>query len=170
MGALGAEVVPISRSGAGAIGIGAIAPPPSCPPNWPPAGAAAKSPRGRSDGENADRCTVSAYPDALLLATVTRSETGAGVSPEAALPKLMLGRSRAMERTGWMSMSTAAFSDTPRGGGEPPEQGSAGVAELRGAGADAEKSLEFVSVSVQPFAARIAAVVLLIAGAGPPPS
>ena len=67
-------------------------------------------------------------------------------------------------------MSTAAFAAAPTGGVPPPEQGAAGVDEFRGVGAAAEKSLEFESVSVQPSAARVAAVVLLIAGAAPDPS
>src|SRR5262245_19785853 len=160
----------MSRSGAGAIGIAAIAPPASPLPSWPPLGADADSPSGRSDGTNAERWTVTAYPAAWLLATVTRSETGAGVSPDEALPKLMLGRSSAIERTGWMSMSTETFADTLSAGGGAPEHGAAAAAEFRGAGAAAAKSLEFASVSVQPPPVRMAAVVLLSAGSATPPS
>ena len=58
--ALGAAVVPTSRSGAGAIGIAAIAPPASEPPSCPPAGAVPAIPSGRSAGAKAARFTVSA--------------------------------------------------------------------------------------------------------------
>src|SRR5207244_1698503 len=55
--ALGAAVVPTSRSGAGAIGIATFVPPPS----WPLFGAeAAAIPSGRSAGANADLCTARA--------------------------------------------------------------------------------------------------------------
>src|SRR4029077_18871102 len=94
---------------------------------------------------------------------------GAGVSPAAAWPKLMLGRSSAIERTESTSMSTGASCETPQRGGGGADHGAAAVAELRGVGAPAEKSLEFASVSVQPSPARIAAVVLPVAGAAPPP-
>jgi len=53
-------VVPMSRSGAGAIGIAALAPAPSCGPIWPPVGADAVMPSGRSAGWKAERWTVSA--------------------------------------------------------------------------------------------------------------
>ena len=43
------------------------------------------------------------------------------MSPTAALPKLMFDRSSAIESTGLMSMSTAAFCETPPvGGGADP--------------------------------------------------
>ena len=90
-----------------------MAPPASAGPIWPPLGAVPAMPSGRSAGEKAVRWTVTAYPLALLLTTVTRSETGAGVEPAVAFPKLTLGRSSAIERTGWMSMSTAALCETP---------------------------------------------------------
>src|SRR3970040_740600 len=45
-----------------------------------------------------------------------------------------------------------------------------GLAVLRGAGAPAEKSAALLSVSVQPFPTRTAAVVLLKVGAAPVPS
>ena len=48
--ALRADVVPMRRSGAGAIGIAAFAPPASCGPICPPAGAVAVIPSGRSAG------------------------------------------------------------------------------------------------------------------------
>src|SRR6202008_3942059 len=80
--AVRAEGVPITRSAAGAIGIAARAPPDSPGPSVPPAGAVLARPSGRSAGVNTVRCTASAYPAALLLTTVTRSEIGAGVSPE----------------------------------------------------------------------------------------
>ena len=100
---------PDEQVGAGAIGMAAIAPPASEPPICPPLGAVPAMPSGRSAGRNAVRWTVTAYPLALLLTTVTRSETGAGVAPDVAFPKLTPGRSSAIERTGWMSMSTAAL-------------------------------------------------------------
>src|SRR5512140_2366600 len=52
----------------------------------------------------------------------------------------------------------------------PPAHGASGVAELRGAGVPAEKSARFESVSVQPLAARSAAVVFARVGAVSPPS
>src|SRR5262249_57794165 len=107
--AVAPAVVPTRRSDAGGIGIAAVAPPASAGPICPPAGAEPAMPSGRSAGWKADRWTVSAYPVALLLTTVTRSDAAVGVEPATALPKLTLGRSRAMESTGWMSMSTAAF-------------------------------------------------------------
>ena len=64
--------------------------------------------------------------------------------PAAAWPKLMLGRSSAIERTESTSMSTgAACEGPPPGGGGETEQGVAEAAEFRGDGAAAEKSLEF---------------------------
>jgi len=91
-GALGAVELAICRSGAGAIGIATS----------DPLGGAA-IPSGRSAGANAERWTVSAYPDALLLTTVTRSEIGAGVLPERIFPKLRLDRSSEIESTGCRS-------------------------------------------------------------------
>src|SRR5947208_898464 len=127
-------------------------------------GAVPEIPSGRSAGVKADRWMVSAYPVSLLLTTVTCSDTEAGVSPAAALPKLTVDRSSAIESTGWMSMSTAALWETPSGGGGGPEpHEAAGVDELCGAGDAEEKSLELSSVSVHPAPARTAASVLLIA-------
>jgi hypothetical protein len=54
--------------------------------------------------------------------------------------------------------------------GWPVGQGLGGVAVVRGIGAAAAKSAPFWSVSVQPPAPRVAAVVLLGAGVGPAPS
>jgi hypothetical protein len=105
-----------------------------------------------------------------LLATVTRSDTLGGVSPATPWPKLMLGRSSAIDKIGWMSMSTPAFPETPSSGGGAAAQRARAAAELRGAGAWAEKSVAFVSVSVHAPSTRTAATVLLIAGAGPFPS
>ena len=144
-------------------------PPTSDGPSCVPPGAEPEMPSGRSAGTNDERCTVSAYPVALLLATVTRSEMAEGVSPDTAFPKLTVGRSRAIERTGWISMSTAAGCETlPAGGDELHE--AAADDELRGDGVAVEKSAEFTFVSVQPEPPRTAAVVLLSAGAGPAPS
>ncbi len=47
----------------------------------------------------------------------------------------------------------------------PPPQGAAVVAVLRGVGATAVKSVELLSVSVQPFPPRLSAVVVEGAGA-----
>ena len=55
-------------------------------------------------------------------------------------------------------------------GGVVALQEAAGDAELRGDGATAVKSATLEFVSVHPASARSAAVVLLSAGAGPPPS
>jgi hypothetical protein len=168
---LGDDVVPIRRSAAGAIGMAAFAPPASCAPIVPPLGAEAVMPRGRSAGWKAERCTVSAYPAAFVFETVTRSETAAGESPAIAFPKLMFWRSSVIESTDEMSMSTPALADAESpGGGGVPEQDPAVVAELRGAGVAPAKSLEFVSVSVQPSPARRAPVVLLRPVAAPEPS
>src|SRR5258706_6400150 len=100
--------------------------------------------------------------------TVTRSEIAVGVLPEGTLPKLRLDRSSAIDSTGWRSTSTAAFAE--KLGVDPPEHGAAAERALCGAGATAEKSAAFAFVSVQPPAARTAAVVLLSAGAAPAPS
>ena len=85
-GPVAAAAVPISRSAAGATGIGAR-PPPSEPPSCAPAGAVADRPSGRSPGVNAVRWTVSEYPAASVEVTVTRSDTGAGVLPGDRLPE-----------------------------------------------------------------------------------
>ena len=76
-----------------------------------------------------------------------------------------------IERIGWISMSTAAFCETPApGGGGCAVQGAAAVAEFRGVGAVSEKSAELSPVSVQPPPVRSAAVVLLSAVAAAAPS
>src|SRR5215831_19392745 len=104
----------------------------------------------RSAGVNAVRCTVNAYPAASFEVTVTRSETGLGVLPATAWPKLMLLFSSERDSAGWTSRSTAAFCETPDGGGAEPEQVTTAVCALRGAGAAAVKSELLASVSVQP--------------------
>src|SRR5215468_552791 len=96
---------------------------------------------------------------------VTRSDTAAGTSPATTVPKLIVGRSSVIERTAWMSTSTAALCERPPVGGGEPEQADAAVAEFRDAGATAVKSAELEPVSVQPLPARTAAVVLDSAGA-----
>jgi hypothetical protein len=58
----------------------------------------------------------------------------------------------------------------PGGVGVPPPHGLAGDALLRGAAAAVAKSALLLSVSVQPFAARKSASVVLGAGAVPEPS
>ena len=55
-------------------------------------------------------------------------------------------------------------------GGVHPEQVLIGEEVLRGLGASAAKSVALLSVSVQPFAPRSTAVVLLGAGVGAEPS
>ena len=105
-----------------------------------------------------------------MLTTVTASETEAGVPPETTLPKLTEGRSSAIERTGWISMSTAALWEMPELGGGGAVQPRAGLDEFRGVGAEAEKSVELSPLSVQPPSARKAAVVLFSAAAAPAPS
>jgi hypothetical protein len=106
-----------------------------------------------------------------LLSTVTRSEIGAGVEPEAAAPKSSDARSSEIESTALRSTATLADADAlgPPGGG-PPAQGWAAEAELCGAGAPVAKSAELTSVSVQPCPARMIALVALGAGAAPEPS
>src|SRR5207245_2077359 len=54
------EVVPISRSVAGAIGRLTTAPPPRAGLSWPPVGAELESPSGRSAGVKAARWTLRA--------------------------------------------------------------------------------------------------------------
>jgi len=105
----------------------------------------------------------------LLLLTVTRSDTGAGVVPDEAVPKLIAGCSSASERLFWMSMSTLAEPVVPPED-PPPAQLVAGDEVLRGVGVSAEKSSAFEPVSAQPASARIAAVELLRAAATAAPS
>src|SRR5262249_26023814 len=110
-------------------------------------------PSGRSAGVNAVRCTDRALPVSLVLTTETCSETEAGVVPVAALPKLTLECSSAMEMTGWMSMSTVALAETPLfggGGGGPAPHEEAGDAEFLGAADPLAKSPALLSASVQP--------------------
>src|SRR4029450_887286 len=106
-------------------------------------------------------------PVALLLTTVTRSETAAGTSPATTVPKLIVGRSSAIERTGWRPPAPAASWETLALGDGEPEQVSAAVPAFRGAGATAVKSAELTFVSVQPSPARTAARVLERTGAAP---
>jgi len=99
---------------------------------------------------------------------VTRSEIEAGVCPAKTCPKLIVGRSSAIETSGWTSTSTPAEPEVP-----PlvvPEQVAAGDAPFLGVGAVAAKSATFEPVSVHPPLWRTAASVLLSAGAGPLPS
>src|SRR5262245_33110751 len=100
---------------------------------------------------------------------MTRSETGAGVVPEEAVPKLIVGFSSASDRLFWMSTSTLADPVAPPGEPLPPQL-AAGDELLRGVGASAAKSSAFESVSLQPASARIAAVELLSAAAAAAPS
>jgi hypothetical protein len=69
-----------------------------------------------------------------------------------------------------MSTSTPASRETFALGGGADEHVTAAVAEFRGAGAIVVKSAELEPVSVHPFPARIAAVVLESAGTAPEPS
>ena len=90
--------------------------------------------------------------------------------PVRTCPKLRLLRSRLIESSGWTSTSTCAPCDAlPLGGGLPPHVVVA-AAELRGCGASASKSAALSPVSVQPAAARVAAVVLVSDAAAPEPS
>ena len=54
------------------------------------------------------------------------------------------------------------------GAASPPPHGAKGVAVFRGAGVPLAKSAPLLSLSVQPCAARMSAVVLLSVGAGAP--
>ena len=63
-----------------------------------------------------------------------RSDTGAGVAPAVWLPKLTVGRSSAMESTGWMSMSTPTLWETPAEGGGTTPQETSGLDVFRGVG------------------------------------
>ena len=67
-----------------------------------------------------------------------------------------------------MSTSTAALCDAPPAGGGSVPHVTAALAEFRGAAAAEVKSAPLASVSTQPSAARVAAVVLSIAGATAP--
>ena len=118
--ALGAAVVPTSRSAAGATGRAARAPPASAGPSCPPAGAVAERPSGRSAGANALRWALSVYPAPSVLVTVIRSVSAAGESPGETLPKLRLGFSSAIESVDCRSSATFADPEAePAGGGVP---------------------------------------------------
>ena len=109
----------------------------------------------------------------MLLTTVTRSDTGGGVTPAATVPNVTVERSSESERTGWMSTSTAAPAEAvgvDGSGGGVVVQGCAAAAELRGDGNNAVKSAALTFVSAQPPSPRVAAVVLVSAGAAPDPS
>ena len=116
------------------------------------------------------RWTVSAYPAGWLLSTVTRSETGAGAAPAVVVPKLSVAFSSDSESAAstWTSTAAVCVALGPVGG--VIEHACAAEAEFRGAGAAAVKSAAFASRSEQPEPPRIAAVVLLSAGAAPLPS
>jgi len=103
-----------------------------------------------------------------LLLTVTRSETGAGVVPDEAVPKLIAGCSSASDRLLWMSTFTLAVLVGPPE--DPPPQPVAAEEVLRGVGVFVSKSAPLESVSVQPAPARIAAVELLRAATAEAPS
>ncbi len=167
---LRAAVVPMRRSAAGAIGIAAVAPPTSAGSKL----SAGRSGRGQPERQvgGSERGAVNGQrvPGVVAARDGDALDTAAGVSPALAFPKLMLGRSSAIESTPWMSMSTAAFPETPCGEAAGYRARAAAVAEFRGAGVSAEKSLAFASVSVHPPPARSAAVVLLSAGAASAPS
>src|SRR4029077_13764062 len=102
--------------------------------------------------------------------TVTRSETAAGLSPASALPKLMFGFSREIERAPSMSMSAPALDDPVSSGGGPPAHEAVEVAEILGVGVAPVKSLSFASVSVHPPAPRASDVVFPRAGAPSDPA
>ena len=90
--------------------------------------------------------------------TVTRSEIGAGVTPDVVAPNDSAFRSSASERTGCTSTSTAASARADDVGVVDAPHGSAVVAEFRGAGAAAVKSASLAFVSAQPPEPRTAAV------------
>ena len=105
---------------------------------------------------------------AALQSRAAGTSNKPGVLPVVALPKLTLGRSSAIDSTDWMSTSTVALCDAlPSGGGSVPHV-TAALVVFRGAAAAEVKSAPLASVSTQPSDARVAAVVLSIAGATAP--
>src|SRR5262249_10534974 len=168
--ALLADEDPTARSAAEPTGSGAVAPPASAGPTTAPPGAAAVIPRGRSAGAHAEGGTVSAWPAGSLLSTVTCSDKAAGVCPAAAVPKLRLARSRAIETAGATSSSTEAPAAAVPVGGVTVPQVATGDEPFRGAGVPAAKSALLTSVSSQPAPLRRAAVVFVSAGAPAEPS
>src|SRR5256885_2835922 len=148
-----ADVEPIVRSAAGAIGSAANAVDEIPVPSAPPDGAVADRPSGRSRGENALRCAVSVQPAVSFDVTVTFSLTGGATAPATSPPKSSVGCPSAIPITDWICRRTDALAndDEPP---PPPEHGDAGADEFSGAAATVEKSPVFESVSVQPPAAR----------------
>jgi hypothetical protein len=86
------------------------------------------------------------------------------------VPKLSVAFSSDSDSAASTCTSTAAVCAALGPGGGVVEHACAVEAELRGAGVAALKSAAFASLSEQPEPPRIAAVVLLSAGAAPLPS
>ena len=150
---LGAAVVLISRSTAGGIGIAAIAPSASCSARAGPPevresrkpGAGGRREKGtRSGGARQRSCPVN-----WLRRDRHALRDRFGVSPVAACPKLMLGRSSAIDSTESTSMSTGALCGSHRSAEVARrEHGVAEASRVTRGQAAAEKSLELASVSV----------------------